>query len=66
VQIAECIYIEDVGEAWCETEILEETRKHVPWVTIEERCCEVDTECRNHGSDKGANWRLEECFNDFG
>jgi len=34
MQITEGINIQDVGETGCNQKILQETREHVPWVTL--------------------------------
>lgn len=34
VQVAEGVDVEDVGEAWRQAQVLEETGEHVPWVAL--------------------------------
>ena len=34
MQVTERIHVEDIGETWCQAQVLEETRKHVPGVSL--------------------------------
>lgn len=34
MQVAECVNVEDVGEAGSQTQVLEETGEHVPGITL--------------------------------
>ena len=43
MQVAECVNIEDVREARCDEQVLNERGKHVPWVAVEEGREEIDT-----------------------
>jgi hypothetical protein len=42
MQITECINVENVGEAGSQTQVLEETGKHVPGITLHRLVSEVD------------------------
>lgn len=34
MQVAECVDVEDIGETWGQTQVLKETREHVPRITL--------------------------------
>lgn len=34
MQVAECVDVEDIGEAGGQTQVLKETREHVPRITL--------------------------------
>jgi hypothetical protein len=36
VQVTKSINVQDISETWCQTEVLDEAREHMPWVTLEE------------------------------
>ena len=49
VGIAESVHLESANVGWQESEVLSGRSKHVPWVEVEERHQEIDTDRRSGG-----------------